>query len=761
MTQLAPLIRDLAVILGVAAAVTFIFRRIRQPVILGYILAGVIVGPFTPPFLSVTDLPNVHVWAELGVIFLMFTLGLEFSFRKLAKVGVTASFIAIMEIAMMIALGYWVGDLLGLRQTNRIFLGCMVGISSTTIIVKTLDELGLKGRGFAQTIFGILIFEDLVAITMLVGLSSFVIKSSLGGLELLITIGKLGFVMGIWVLVGMFFVPRFVKSVGRHGNDEMLTVVSLGLCLTLVAIAAALNYSVALGAFIMGSILAESPESHRIEQLVKPLRDIFGAVFFVTVGMMIDPSILATKLGMVAVIAVTVIVGKMVAVTVSCVLTGHRIPVALQTGSAMAQIGEFSFIIAALGQRYQVISSSLYPVIVAVSLVTTFTTPYLMRLAMKVAPRAEQIMPAAFRRGLDGYVAWVQRVQTDMGPSRALRRAMLRWVTSSIVVIAVFLATAEMFLPWLTLQFSAAVLASFAGWSIAIAVSAPFIWAMLVAFRPYSTNAMKGPFKDYPRLVAILTSRLLTILLVGSLSLEFFVWWLSLALTVGVSILFFMIFSRHLDGFYQWYEGQFRSHIKRDELPNAKTTLPYHLAPWDTRLARLEVDADAEVVGRSMVDAQIRERFGINVVAIQRGSKTIVAPQATVQIFPGDHLLVLGSDEAIDVMRAAIERNASARVNVDEDFATYHLGQLLLAASSPIVGLTIRDSRIKEDFASLVVGVERGHDRHLNPKSDFVLEASDRVWIVGHLNQIQVLAALNSQHPIGALGKFTAQPLRP
>lgn len=748
--HLAPLIRDLAVILGVAAVVTFLFRRIKQPVVLGYIIAGLIVGPFTPTLFSITsvsDRPSVAVWAELGVIFLMFTVGLEFSFRKMARDGITSVLAAAIEISFMIFVGFECGELLGWPRMDSLFLGCMLAISSTTIIVKTVEELGMKSRRFVEGVFGILIIEDLAAILILVALSSVAIKHSFGGWELAQTAGKLAFVVAVWVLVGLFVVPRFIRSVGRHGNDEMLVVVSLGLCLSLVAISASLNYSVALGAFIMGSILAESTESRRIEHLVRPLRDVFGAVFFVTVGMMIDPRLLLANIGTIIAITATLMIGKIVALTFGSLATGRSLAHSVQTGFSMAQIGEFSFVIATLGQTSGIISKSVYPVIVAVSILTTFTTPYMIRASEKVGPALERRLPPRWRDVLAAYQGWVERRQADASAGDAVRRGAVRWASSVIVVILVFTVIGGFVRPWIRDFITDPLAAALAGWGAAIAAAAPFIWQMLSAFRATRNDDTRT---GLPGLSLLFVSRLATILVVGILSMEFFVTSIALLLTVLVSGVFYLAFSKQLDGSYAWFESQFKDNIHKPETGGGVSAgLPHHLAPFNARLAQIKLHADAPLCGKRLIDAGLRESYGVNVVAIQRGTRTIVAPMAHELLFPEDQLLVLGEEEKIESLRPELERpKASVPLEGGSGLEAYKLRQLQLAQGSPLVGRTIKDARIREDYGCLVVGVDRAGEQILNPKSDLTLAVGDRLWLVGSVEALRPLPGLMSEIPV-------------
>ncbi|MFY7929966.1 MAG: cation:proton antiporter, partial [Oligoflexus sp.] len=514
------LIRDLAVILGVAAVVTFLFRRIKQPLVLGYIVAGIIVGPYTPAIFSVKDTESIKIWAELGVVFLMFTLGLEFSFRRLARVGMSAGVTALLQILAMLFWGAVAANILDWPKMDAVFLGCMIAISSTTIIIKALEELGLKTKRFAELVFGILIVEDLAAILMLVALTNIVTTSQLGAVQLLMAAGKLAIVIGVWFLVGMFLVPRFVKSVSKHGTDEMLTVVAAALCLALVALAAYFHYSVALGAFIMGSILAESSEAKRIEHLVNPLKDIFGAVFFVSVGMLLNPKTIIENMDAVLLISTVIVIGKILSVIFGALLTGQTLKTSVQAGLSMAQIGEFSFIIAGLGLSYGAISEQLYPIIVAASVVTTFTTPYLVKVSGPTAAFLENMLPTRLKVTMNNYVTWMQRRSVSSEARSAFFRGLTKWVLNAFLVITIFTIGSERFLPVVATYMGGGYLGPAGAWFVAFLLSAPSIWAMLSSFR-YQLEQQK-PGVSGPRGLGLLMGRILTIGLVGLLSLRYF-----------------------------------------------------------------------------------------------------------------------------------------------------------------------------------------------------------------------------------------------
>ena len=430
--HLAPLIRDLAIILGVAGLISLLFQRIRQPVVLGYIIAGILIGPHTPPFQLITDIPSIQTWAELGVIFLMFSLGLEFSFRKLARVGGSAAITAGAEVLFFLPAGFLVGKAFGWTSIDSLFLGAMLAISSTTIIIKALDDLKLKTHRFAELIFAVLIVEDLIAILLLVGLTTVASNNTISPLELLSASLKLVLVVGGWIISGYFIVPRFMKYVGKVGNNELLTILSLGLCLALVVFANHFHYSTALGAFIMGSILAESPVLHRIENGVASLKDVFGAVFFVFIWMLIDSTALWEHKRAVSVLCLVTHVGQILSTSLRALISGQSLRNSVQVGFGLAQIGEFSFIIAGLG-----LTQSNKPIPLSdrscCFLVTTFTTPYLIRFrscslcARGATSKTLDRRTQSLRRTIRG-----QRAGAD--GRREAFRPILRWFSTDLLL---------------------------------------------------------------------------------------------------------------------------------------------------------------------------------------------------------------------------------------------------------------------------------------------------------------------------------------
>ena len=477
-------IQDLAVIMAIAGVVTVLFHRLKQPVVLGYIVAGVIIGPYTPPFQLIHDEATIQTLGELGVVFLMFSLGLEFSLKKLFKVGATAFVAAASEIVLMIWIGYEIGQWFGWNAMDSLFLGAMLAISSTTIIVKALSELGMKGEPFAQLIFGILIVEDILAIAMLVLLSGIAQTGSVSAGVAFVTLGKLLLFMTVSMVVGILIVPRALDYVAKAKSDEMLLVTVLGFCFGFCLLVVKLDYSIALGAFLIGAIMAESRNLKRIEHLIAPVRDMFSAIFFVTIGLLLNPAVLVDYWWPIAVITVAVVFGKIVSCGLGTFLAGRDGRTSMRVGMSVAQIGEFSFIIASLGLSLKVTSSFLYPIAVAVSALTTLFTPYLIKAADPITQRIARSMPVPVANTFGLYSQWLASLSPDTGGPTLFsmtRRIVLQIAVNLALVAAIFL-TASYAAPFATQYLSRWLPAGdtqrVALWSAALLVSMPFLVAV-------------------------------------------------------------------------------------------------------------------------------------------------------------------------------------------------------------------------------------------------------------------------------------------
>lgn len=724
--HLAPLIIDLAIILVVAAIMSFIFQKLKQPVVLGYIITGLVIGPHTPPFQLVKDLPSIQTLADLGVIFLMFSLGLEFSFRKLLSVGVTAGVSAGLEVFFFLVVGFGVGKALGWNDMDSLFLGAMLSISSTTIIIKALDELKLKTHRFANLIFGILIVEDLFAILLLVALTTVAQTQTFSFIALGSATINLVLVVGSWFITGYFVIPRVMNLLSKKEDNEILTISCIGLCLFLVVVAVHFGYSAALGAFIMGSILAETKVIGQIETLMVPLKDLFGAIFFVSIGMLIDPKVIWEYKGTILLLCVITIVGKIFINSLGALISGQSFRNSVQVGFGLAQIGEFSFIIAGLGSTLKATSPKLYPIGVAVSLVTTFTTPYLIKHSAHLAEEIEKRLPHRLRLALDRYIVWCEHKRGGNHKHRAIFFLFARWIANGTIVTLIFNASLR--------NFSDKVMSVELIWLFAFAASSPFIWGMVFTSKKTYLRIRKD--RDLVRATLVLVFPILTSIWIALLSTNYFSLNIVLPMIlIFITIIYFSLFKR-LESYYRWLEKTFLSSF---EETNHEDENPFsQLAPWDSHLIRIEVHPNAILVNKTLMGANLRQRFGVNIVAIQRGINTTIAPLPTEVILPRDTLIMLGTDEQLDMARPEIEIPENIASNLPLQ-GQYRLRHLKVTATSPLAGRTIRQSGIRENFQALVVGMEKAQKRIINPDTDLEINSDDILWVVGEQKMLESL----------------------
>ncbi|WEK34010.1 MAG: cation:proton antiporter [Candidatus Pseudobacter hemicellulosilyticus] len=728
MSHLPVLISDLALILGAAAIVTLLFKKLKQPVVLGYIIAGFFVGPYFNWLPSVTEQSNIQIWAEIGVIFLLFSLGLEFSFKKLIKVGPPASITAVFEVISMVAVGYGTGKLLGWSNMDSLFLGGILSISSTTIILRAFEELNVKTQRFAHLVFGVLIVEDLVAIVLLVLLSTLSLSQEFAGQEMLLSVGKLLFFLVIWFVSGIFLLPSFLKKAKKLMNEETLLVVSLALCLLMVWFADKVGFSPALGAFIMGSILAETTQAEKIEHLVKPVKDLFGAIFFVSVGMMINPDTLVDYAGPIALICAITIVGKILSTSFGSLLAGQPLQTSVQAGLSLAQIGEFSFIIATLGLTLKVTSDFLYPIAVAVSAVTTLTTPYLIRGSKPFYKWVERVLPAKVSASLNNARTRNSHTLTDW--KLVLQSNILNILLLSTLLVCVVVAASQYALPYIIQHFSEAPWVKWATAFFTLLLMLPFLWALAGKNTHSEAYSRVMESKNYTaRLYLLHFLRLfLASSFIGFLMHRFFSFEAGVLSVVVIAVVV-AIFHKRIRAFYDRIESRFMSNFNQREIAAAAKSRS-ELAPWDAHIVELEVTHDSPVLGKTLAELHWREQLGINVVLIRRGDNNIPAPSRYERIYPGDELYVLGTDPQIKRLQAII-RPVRHVENQEPAVNEVVLREFVIGENSPLLDKTIRSSGIREKIKGIVVGVERNGQRILNPESWFDFRVDDVVFVVG------------------------------
>lgn len=738
MGHIHQLIIDLALILGSAGIITLIFKRLRQPLVLGYIIAGLLVSPNFSLFPTITDTSTIKVWADIGVIFLLFSLGLEFSFKKLVKVGGSSAVTGVYEVFFMLLFGYITGQLLGWSFMDSLFLGGIISISSTTIIIRAFDELGVKTQKFAGLVLGVLVIEDLVAVLLLVLLSTVAVSRQFSGGEMLYSVLKLLFFLILWFLCGIYLLPTFLKRTRRLINDETLLVLALGLCLMMVIVATKAGFSAALGAFIMGSILAETVQGEKILHLVTSVKDLFGAVFFVSVGMLINLSLLAEYIVPVILLALVVILGKTLNATIGSLIAGQPLKQSLQTGMSLSQIGEFSFIIATLGLDLGVTSNFLYPIAVGVSVLTTFTSPYMIRLSEPLYNWLEKKLPAGWIAYLNRYSSGTQKIQTTSA-WRLLLRAYLRVVVINLVIIVgIILVTTNYLEPFIAERISDLFTVRLLTAVITLLLITPFLWAL--GFRrierlSFSKLWLDKVFNRGPLVLLEMFRVLCCILIIGFLLNQVFSVKVALGGAVVVIVLVSILFSRRLQAFYSHIERRFLTnlHAKEEEDANKMSS---DLIPWDGHLAYFDIAPEAGCVGKTLLELSWRERYGINVARIERGKRVIHIPGRDERLYPADRIAVIGTDQQLEDFSKALDGGEQA-VLPDEGSENITLRQITIQPKSLLVGKSIREADIRNRTQGLIVGIERAGERQLNPDSSYVFREGDLVWIVGDKERIR------------------------
>lgn len=732
------LITDLAFILLLGAIVTVLFKWIKQPVVLGYIVAGFLASPHFEYLPSVTTEENIDFWAEIGIVILLFALGLEFSFKKLLNSGGSAVVTALIVVSGMMGAGFTIGHLMGFNTINALFLGGMLSMSSTTIIIKAFNDLGLRQKKFASLVLAVLIVEDLFAVVMMVLLSSIAINNAVEGSELLFSIGKLVFFLIIWFTVGVYLLPSVLNRIRRFLNQETLLVVSMGLCLGMAVFSVFCGFSMALGAFVMGSILAGTSYAERIEHVVTPVKDLFGSVFFISVGMMVRPDILVEYWGPILILSGVVIVGMILFGTAGMLVTGQTLRVAIESGFSLTQIGEFAFIIAALGMSLGVLEPTLYPIVVAVSVITTFLTPFFIKAADPVYRAVERHLPERLHFLIERYHKDVE-INEAAGASwkPVLKRYLWRTALYSVVLLGIGIVSREYVGPYLVRTIGA--------WGnaltaiITIGAMAPFLMALML---PLSASSDKNGELEARAAINALPRTVLTIFRFAT-ALLFAMWAISglysarVALLVALAIVLLLgfYFSRKLRRRMERIETRFIDNLNERELRRSGKK---NAVVGDLHLAYMTVGTGCDFAGERLINAKIRPSYGVNIVSIQRGPAVIPIPDGQERIFPGDTIGVIGTEEQISKLLPAVEKDLAPDAHDGGDLAKAQLTSILLTDNSPLAGKTPRNSALRTRYEALVVAVDRG-DEHFDSSPDLVFEPGDLVWLVGDSQKLAEL----------------------
>lgn len=751
MSHLTPLISDLALILICAGITTLIFKKLKQPLVLGYIVAGFLCSPhfqFTP---SVADEVNMQIWSEIGVIFLLFALGLDFSFKKMLKSGSSTVIAACTIIFCMILIGMFVGWLFGWKQMDCMFLGGMLAMSSTTIIYKAFDDMGLRQQRFAGIVLSILVLEDILAIVLMVMLTTLAVSKNFEGGEMAYSIVKLVFFLVLWFVVGIYLIPLFLRRVRRLMSNETLLIVSLALCFGMVVLAAKVGFSPAFGAFVMGSILSETIDSERIEHLVNPVKDLFGAIFFVSVGMMVDPAMIVEYIGPIIVIVLAILVGQTVFGTGGVLLSGQPLKIAVQCGFSLTQIGEFAFIIASLGVSLNVTSHFLYPIVVAVSVITTFFTPYMIRLSGPAYRLVDAHLPRFWKELLRRYSAGTSTVNHQNNWKKLLTAILRIVLVYSVLCVAVMVLSFNLFLPLLV-----SALGDFwgkvAGAAVTIVLVAPFLRAMIM--KKNHSIEFKALWADNRYNHAPLISVILLRIIFGIGFVVYIVEYLfqtSTALVVGIALVLvvLMIFSRFLKkqsiGLERTFVQNLRSKdVHKVYLGEKRPEYAGRLLDRDLHLSDFTVPADSLWGGKTLKELDLGKKYGVHVASIIRGKHRLNIPGGENRIYPGDTLQVIGTDDQLSVFAAQAEKVSDYHSDDDFEKREMYLKQFVIVAGSPFCKRTIRECGVRNKYHCLVVGIEltTGDSLH-KPDVNLPLNEGDILWVVGEKDNLAALFAVN------------------
>ena len=755
MSELPSLVKDLALILVVAGIVTLVFKRLKQPLVLGYIVAGFLVSPHMPYLMSVVDKADIQTWADIGVIFLLFSLGLDFSVKKILRTGAAPVIAACTIIFCMMALGVIVGYSFGWKEMDCIFLGGMLAMSSTTIIYKAFSDMGLTQKGFASTVMSVLILEDILAIVMMVMLSTLASGASPDGVQVVGSILKIGFFLVLWFVVGLFVIPLFLRSVRKILNNETLLVVALGLCCLMAVVSTQVGFSAAFGAFVMGSILAETVEADKIIRLVDPVKNLFGAVFFVSVGMLVNPKILAGYAVPILLLVLAILAGQAVFGTLGYLLGGQTLKNAMRCGFSMAQVGEFAFIIASLGLSLHVISDFLYPVVVAVSVITTFLTPYMIRAAEPCYDIVIRFLPKR----------WVRRlthIQTGASPGntaadslwKVLARKMLintlvYGILSSAVIAIMFstvLPVCRLFsVEWTGSHWAGNAVCGF----LTVAFVSPFLRSIVMkqnhseAFKALWTGRR---INRLPLIATILARVVIAVSFIFYICNYLTRFQNALMIAIAVGILVLMILSRRLKKRSITLERLFIQNLRSRDIKaqlqgKKKPLFADHLIDRDIHIANLELPDDSLWAGRTLRSLQLRNRFGVHVSSILRGSHRMNIPNGNTILFPGDKLQAIGDDEQLTLFSHAMKAELQPE-DTDIEKREMKLRCFTVSKTSPFIGKTLRDSGIRDKYNCMVVGVDEGQKNLTLITPSRCLQAGDVLWVVGEQGDLDRITTL-------------------
>lgn len=744
------LIQDLALILITAGIVTLVFKKLRQPLVLGYIMAGFLVSPNFKFTMSVVDNANIKVWADIGVMFLLFALGLDFSFKKILKMGIAPVIAALTIIFSMMTIGVLIGEAFGWSSMNGLFLAGMLAMSSTTIIYKAFDDLGLRQQQFSSLVMSVLILEDVLAIVMMVVLTTIAKGGAGDGEQMLSSLLSIVFFLVLWFVVGLFFIPIFLRKVRSLINDEVLLIVALALCCGMAVCASLVGFSSAFGSFVMGSILAETIEAKKIEKLVEPVKNLFGAIFFVSVGMLVDIQVVAAQWFPILVVTLAILFGQSIFGTFGFMLSGQTLKTAIRCSFSMAQIGEFAFIIATLGLSLGVVEDFLYPVVVTVSVITTFLTPYMIRGAVPIYNGIESHLPKV----------WISRINkiSDIAPSNVDRSGnnwkplltqmavnTLIYSVLTIAVMSIMLTIGEDFMASIIPEGFANPLCAL----LTVLLAAPFLRAMVMKknkseeFKALWTGSRHN---RAPLVFTIIARGVLAIMYIFYICNHLLDYSDSIIICIAIAAISGIVYSRSMKNSSIRMERLFIQNLRSKDMAaraagKKRPLFEGRLLDRDIHIAEVEVPQDTLWAGKTLAELNLAQRFGVHVSSIQRGRQHIHIPSGGDMLFPGDKLHAIGTDDQLTKLNAALQQEQFSD-EMELDQPEMRLRRFAIGNNSILLGKSLVTSGLRDKYNCMLVGMEEDQESLSAVTPTYKFEVGDILWIVGDDVDIRRLAEI-------------------
>ena len=730
MEGIPALFSDLALILITAGITTVLFKWLKQPLVLGYIVAGFLIGPYFTYFPVVSDPNSVETWSEIGMVFLLFAIGLEFSFKKLKKVGGPGAIMVLTELVIMFSIGFLVGKMFGWQKMNCIFLGCMLSISSTSIIVKAFDDLKLKNEKFTAHVIGALVVEDLVAVVLMVILSTLSVGNTFDGMELLLSMLKLMFFLIIWFIFGIYLIPSFLRMIRKFMTEETLVIIAVGLCFAMVMLANYAGFSSALGAFVMGSILAETLEADIIHKLVKPIQNLFGAIFFVSVGMLVNPQILVQYTWPVIIISLTVMIVKTLSATFGMLISGRDIHTSFKAGFCFCQIGEFSFIIASLGLSFKVIDEYLYPIIVTVSIVTTFFTPYIMRLANPLFNWLDPKIPEKWKQTMTNYAEGFKASENKTLTFKTfVINQFKNMIIYGCIILALALISYSAIGPFVVKNING-IWGNVTAALITLVLVAPFIWAMAFKYNISLTNKKlitKNVFESHVIAIIFILRYLIATLIIILIISHFIKINIFAIIGLAVAVSVILAFSNGIMKFYDHLEKSFMENLNRRQ-KQASFVIP-EVLQQNFHLEKVTVSPLSRIVGKQLKETVFRRDFKVSVVCIERGKDTFDLPDKDMTFYPFDVVTLVGSDENINKVKPIIDVEDNELIHERKEH-NMNLNMVKISENSPLCHVSLLNSMFKDKYNAMVIAIQRGDAFILSPSASTVFSNDDIVWFV-------------------------------